>query len=307
MSTPTDVAVVQLVSWGDVVISSVIPYLVKKHHPGCRVTFYVSSACHGAIAGNRHVDEVVVLPATKDQSWVLMPQVTEEARAKHQYVVTPWPGLLDRSQWARLGREGKDYNFMWSYLRAAQKLLVETGVGLPEPDQFPIHLWPTEEEKRRAQGFLNVAGSHDLGAKFVMMETDGHSSQNYFNAAWTNKILEGLMDHFKQKVIVLISRGGVIPHEIREAMIRWPWHIHMLNEYSLREASVMFNACSVFIGGSSGTSNAAHGHQCKRDIKWFEAVNDRVWCSEPLVGPADKKIYTGADPDAFVKLIRDNL
>lgn len=305
---PLDVGVVQLASFGDVIISSIVPHTIRQNHPDARITFYVSSACEGAIANNQDVDNVVVLQATKGQSWALMHETVEKAKKKHQHVIAPWPGYRPREEWVPKWQTGETPNFMWSYFRAAQEFQEKvTGKPFAMDRPFPIHLWLTPEEKCRAEGFVNMAGSHNLGSKFVMMETDGHSSQNYFDANWTNKILSGVMEHYKGDATVLISRGGVIPNEIREAMVRWPWKVHMLNEYSLREVSWIFNSCSVFIGGSSGTSNACHGHQCKRDVKWFEAVRDPVWCSAPLRGAPDKKIYLGANPDEFVKLIRDNL
>lgn len=296
-----DIAIIQLAAFGDVTISTVIPHAIKQKYPNSRITFYTSTACEGAVHNNQDIDQIIAIPANKAQAWSLMPGIIENARKKHQKIITPWPGHRPESEWRPLGEGNYNTNFMWSYYRAAQEL----GLEIPKP--FQLYLWTTEAERNRAKSFLDMIKTHNPNGPTIMMEAEGHSGQNHFNSEWVTKIIEGLINHYNTNVRILISKGGVIPQEIKSAMDKWPWRIHMLNEYSLREASIMFNECIAFIGGSSGTSNACHGHQCKKNIKWFEAIVDMKWSSQPLAGPENKSYYLNSDPNEFVRLIRSQL
>lgn len=296
-----DLAIVALASWGDVVISTVIPRAAKAQW-GSRVTFYVSSACAGAVRGNPDIDDLVIITATKDEAWALQDGVIAQARLKHQLVVAPWPGFRPRENWDAIPATGRP-NFMWAYARAAQ----EIGLDVPMSDQgmMTIYLYPNAAERQRAATFLAGQGRERPN---LLMEIRGDSGQSYWNDYWTEVVLGRLMRHYHGELNVWVSNGGPEPPVITMIKQAWPGRTSYLNEYSLREISVLANHADIFVGCSSGTSNAIQTHLVRPVPLWFEAVNDPVWASFPLRPEGRhsayaKTIYYGGDPSEFAELI----
>jgi hypothetical protein len=143
-----------------------------------------------------------------------------------------------------------------------------------------------------------------------MMEISGESSQTYWNHNWTVLAIKTLMEKYDGNVIILISCGGPEPQGISQLRAQYRQNnidrIYFLNQFNLPEVAMIFNGCHIFLGVSSGTSNAVHSHQCKRDVQWFEAVNDPVWASFPL-GIDNKTFYYGQNPNEYCKILSDKL
>lgn len=288
-----DVAIVTMASWGDVVISTLIVNALKTQKPDCRITYYTSSACAGAIKNNPHIDEQVIIQATKGQAWAVQDKIISDARNKHQVVVAAWAGYTPRYNWKPLDNNETSENFMWSYVRTAQSL----GLNVPNPPL--LYLYPTDDEKNRIAGYMqNVKSGTN-----ILMEVKGESSQTYWNNDWTVKAIDKLHQIYN-KPNVFISCGDKPDDFIFDLIDKYG--IHYMNDYSLREMSVLFNYCDVFLGVSSGTSNACHGHLCKRNIKWIEAINDGVWDSKPL-GYHNKVFFYGGDVKAYCNLLENIL
>lgn len=54
------ILVIQLRQIGDVVLSTPIPRLLKKHLPGARVCFLTEAPSHKLLEGNPHIDELLL-------------------------------------------------------------------------------------------------------------------------------------------------------------------------------------------------------------------------------------------------------
>lgn len=296
-----DTAIVVLASWGDVIISTMIPRAIKEQRPDWTVTYYTTSACAGAIAGNPDVDHLVVLPGTKDQAWGMQDRVIADARRRHQKVIAPWAGWYQQSDWLPLTAPGWDgqphHNFMWAYVRSAQ----HEGLEIALPPTIYLHL--TDAERRRATDFVGGLGPR---RQRILMEVEGHSSQSWLNESWLPVVMDVFDKIYGDGVELLISKGGAETPGIISAKQHWPGRVHLLNNYSLREVAWIFNSCDIFIGCSSGTSNACHAHCCKSDIKWFEAVRSTIWDSRPL-RPNNKAIYYGASAPEFATMLSAGL
>lgn len=294
---PIDTAVVVMASWGDVVISTLVVRAIKEQRKDVHVTFYTSSACKGAVFNNPKIDKLEVIPANKAQAWGLQDKIINKARQKHQLVITPWAGFTPQHEWVPIDMPGTPHNFMWAYVRVAQLH------GLVVPIPPTLYLYPTETEQERAKKFVESLVQRK---RTVMMEIQAESAQSFWNPKWTRRIIPEIIKTYGGDVTILISRGGGEPPEVTELKKKFKGQIYLLNEYSLREVSVIFNSCDVFVGLSSGTSNACHTHLCKKDIQWFEAINDRKWCSAPL-RKEGKHFFFRNDPEGFAKLLRENL
>ncbi len=295
-----DLAIVQMASWGDVIISTIIPKALRDQRPDTKITFYTSSACAGAVVGNPHIHKLEIIPANKDQAWGTQNQVIADARKKHEKVLTPWAGFYPQNEWVPLNQPGWDYefnpNFMWAYVRTAQL----DGLTITNPPT--IYLYPSAAEVASATNFVKSLSN---GRRKVMMEVEGHSGQSWMRQSWIDPIMTVITEKWGD-VDLLISKGGNESPEITAAKKKWPGRVHLMNHLSLREVSVVFNSCDAFIGCSSGTSNACHSQNCKRDILWFETVKNRLWDSWPL-RPYGKFYHRCEDPQTFFDLIRNNL
>ena len=295
-----DLGIVAMASWGDVIISTIIPKVYKDQRPDTKITFYTSSACAGALLNNPSIDNLVVIPASKDHSWAIQDSIIADARKKHEKVITPWAGFTPQCDWIPLNRPGWDYefhpNFMWATVRTAQS----EGLAVPNPPVIYLYPWP--EEIENANKFV---ASLNNGRRKVIMEVEGQSGQSWMRQSWIDPIMTVFMEKWKD-VDLLISKGGDESPEIAAAKAKWPGRVHLMNKLSLREVSVVFNSCDAFIGCSSGTGNACHTHLCKKNILWFETVKDRLWDSWPL-RPYGKFYHRSEDPQTFFDLIRNNV
>lgn len=296
-----DAAIVVLASWGDVLISTCLVRALKEQQ-NARITYYVSSACASAIQNNPDISDLVIIPATKAQAWSVQDKVVADVKRKHKKVLTPWAGFLSRDRWLPLDGNAAP-NFMWSYAHAAQS----EGLTITRP--LKLYLYPTIAEKVKAESFLTSL-PRDANTKIIMMEISGESSQTHWNHQWTEMAIETLFRRYNGNIRVLISCGGQEPNQIAQLRLQYKTgsieRIYFLNQNSLREVSIIFNGCHIFLGVSSGTSNAVHGHQCKRGIQWFEAVNDPIWASFPL-GTENKTFYYGHNPTEYCKILFDKL
>jgi len=292
-----DIAVVQLVSWGDVVISTSLVHAIKEQL-GVKITYYVSSACHGAVFGNPDIDQIKIIQATKHQAWGVFSKIIKQAWEFHQHVFTPWPGFIPRHEWCLLDRQTK-INFMWSYARAGQ--VVDLTIDVP----LKLYLYLSDSEKERADKFYRSLNKKP-STKLVLAEMHGDSSQTACCPAWIPSIVNTVMTKYNGDAIVCISASGQPPREIQQLITKYDRKIQFLNFLSLREVSAFFNYCDIFLGVSSGTSNACHGHQCKKDIAWFETVNDPVWDSSPL-GVENKVFYYGTKLAEYISILKGRL
>ncbi len=295
-----DVAIVVMASWGDVIISTLIARAIRDQKPGWHITYYTSSACSGAIDNNPAIHNIITIPGNKDQAWGMQDNVIANAKKKHEKVITPWAGWYPQHEWLPLQTDDwhtlPHHNFMWAYVRTAQL------EGLKIPNTFQIYLHLNNNEIKKATNFISSLGK----TRKVLIEVEGHSGQSWMRQSWISPIQDILTTKYGNDVELLISKGGQETIEISQAKKKWPGRVHLLNNYTLREVAAIFNACDIFIGCSSGTSNACHAHFCKTDIQWFEAVKSTIWDSRPL-RPHNKNIYYGEEPAGFFTMLNNNL
>lgn len=292
-----DTAIVQLGSWGDVVISTALVRALKEQCQA-KITYYVATMFRGALDGNPCVDYIQTIDVDRARVWSLFDRVTTQARKAHQTVIVPWPGLLPKDKWRLLSGDCKN-NFMWAYARAGQ----QQGLGI----EVPLKLWlyPTQTEIDKADQFVTTL-NRPIGSKLVMMEMQGHSGQTCFNPTWLQPVIDTVMQRYHNNAIFLISAGGQPPPEVTLLNNRYPGKIWFMNSFSLREMSVIFNYCDLFLGVSSGTSNACQTHRCKKGIAWFETVSESIWDSSPL-GTDKKHFHYGGDLGAYIELLKSKL
>lgn len=292
-----DIGIVQLASWGDVFISTIISQGIKEKYPNSKITQYVSTSCANALIGNKHIDKIETIQSTKKQVWEgLQDHVINGIRTKHEILITPWPGYLPQDQWSiksQINDNQSKHNFMWAYAKALENLGIQFDIPLKP------QMWLTNQEMINADSI-----SHRLNGFIVMMEVEGHSNQTYINHSWISPIANVISSKTNGKFTLLISRAGQDTREILEVKSTYGNKIITLGDLSLREVSRVFNNCHLFIGCSSGTSNACHAQHCRRDIPWIENIKSKLWDSTPL-GVNQKRFHYDDNVESFIHTISD--
>jgi ADP-heptose:LPS heptosyltransferase len=268
-----NIAIVQMASFGDVVLTTCILRAIREHRPKWKIHFYTSSFCAGAVENNPDIDELHIKDMSRAEAFNNWGYVTEEAKKKHNRVLVPWPGILHQREWRLMKGHLGNNNFMWAYPRCIQYL------NLPFTGKIKTYLYPTDEEKQKVSDFVASLDPR----RMLMMEVSGKSGQTWWNHSWTQRAVETIAKKLPE-FHLFISCGGEEPADLQALRNKYKGKqtIHYMNDFSIREMSVLFNSCDTMFSVSSGTANACMTHECKRDVKWFELVNNTCWDSSPM-------------------------
>lgn len=281
-----DLAIVQLASWGDTILSTCLPRAIKEQRPDWHITYYTSSACASAVHNNPDIDKLEVIPATRAEAFEIWNDVVSDAKRRHSKVVQTWAGKRPREEWQLINKKTKR-NFMWSAPRCIQEL----GLKFSQPLVNYIYFTPDEELRAR-----NKLKSIPYGPR-ILLEVEAFSKQTQFTLNWLKPMFSTICKQLGGATQFLVSIGRKIEHLER---LSQRFNITTLDDLSIREVALLIDDCVGFLGVSSGTSNACHHQHRKRQVVWCEAVNHTDWCSAPYGG--DKNIHLGG-LDGYLKLL----
>ncbi len=294
-----NVAIIQLVSYGDVLLSTCVTDAIKKHRPDWRITFVTSSICGDAIRNNPSIDEIKIIQVkNKQEAFDNWGHITDKIKSQFDRVIIPWAGILQPSDWRLINNHLGANNFMWAYPRMVQSL------GMPYSGKIKTFLYPTPDEYSKVRSFLNSLDR--VQHKMIMMEIAGDSGQTHWNITWTEAAIKLLISIYP-KMHLFISHGGPEPQhlsELRKIYNKKKQHIHYMNNMSLREMSILYNDCDIMFSVSSGTANACMTHLCKKNIRWFELVNAAHWDSFPMWHDQNKFIFYKNQPDTYFAQVK---
>lgn len=289
------IAIVQLASWGDVVISTCIPRAIKKQKPGWHITYYTSSVCADALKGNPDIDETIVKDVkNRAEAFDVWGYVTEDAKkAKHSKVVVPWAGVLKPQDWRLLRKHDGPNNFMWAYPRMIQSL----GLNFKSPIKTTLNLEAAEIKK--AADFISSLPK----ARMLMMEIEGKSGQTWWNDNWTTQTINMLRRTLK-KFHLFISHGGPKPDAIKSACKENTpsQQVHYMDHFSIREMTALFEHCDTMFSVSSATANACMTNKRNIGKRWFELINNTCWDSQPM-GSDGKHFFYQNDIKAYLSIV----
>jgi ADP-heptose:LPS heptosyltransferase len=293
-----------MASWGDVVISSCIAKAIKEQKPDWKVTYYTSTTYGNALHNNPDIDELIEKKTQgKDDAFAQWGHVRTDVEKDNKFdkVIIPWAGVLPRGDWKLKEDHKGPNNFMWSCPRAIQEL------GLTFKGSIQTYLYQTKEEVDKAREFVTKLNKDSH--KLIMMETAGFSCQTHWKPNWTRKAVELLIKRYG-RLHLFISGGGEVPDDIKNLQKKHnsdAVKIHYMSNFTLREMSALFNHCDIMFSVSSGTANACMTHMCRKNIKWFELVNDSCWDSVPMGNIKNKLIYRKNNMDEYFRLVNSRL
>ncbi len=297
-SSYKNIVVLQLISYGDAIISTHVLRSLKLAYPDSKITYVTSNFCTEAIRNNPDIDWLrVILLDNKEAAKRPWRKLTAEYQADDNYDLVL--NLQLKSKKACRLIQNSELNFMWYGARLLQELKI--------PLEIPLktYLYTTIAEQSKAHNF--VKSIETVGYRLVMMEIEGFSRQTYWDKDWTNKVIRYLFSKYP-KIHIFISRGGEPPQyviDLQNNVQTDTQKIHYMNFLTVREMSVLFNYCDMMFSVSSGTANACMTHNCKKDILWFE-VAKKHYTSAPM-GTQNKIIYSVDNLDGFLSQVSNRV
>lgn len=299
------VAFVSLGSWGDAINSTLMFKPIKRHFESidgvCSIEVHTTALYESAFHNNPYVNNIVChqyqgKPVTRKQDCFALYNTVPDLVRKIGYdkVFVPAPILLPTKRNSLLHQEFGD-NLICTFMR----YLEDNGID---------YQWPVETILRLTNSEIEAVNSWlkkqkvSLDNHFnILMEIHGESGQTFWNHNWTLAVSRHLMR--KPSVNLFISRREKTA-DIAQLEIETNRKIKWVGELTLRECAELHNRCNAFFSVSSGLSNAANTNHCRKDLLWFEVVNDHTVTSAPL--RTDNKVFWYKnDINAFTKMLAE--
>ncbi|MCT0231088.1 hypothetical protein KQ306_09530 [Synechococcus sp. CS-1324] len=240
-------ALVQLDANGDCLYATTIARQIKQDHPGCHLTWWISSRCRGLLLANPHVDEVVTvdLPdwtnASRDLIWALASREIMRRQAGCEPYDRIWIPQVYPDNFRHF-----DGTVRPSMLR-----------GYDRPISVPIDpvICLTSDEKERVDAF---AIEHRLldRARVVLFECSSNSMQSHVTPDFAKKVAR-LSAARKMDVFFLLSTMQPLGRDL-------PPNAVSASTLTMRENLALLDYCTDFIGCGSGLTVIATCDQAKK-------------------------------------------
>ena len=290
------IAFIQLGSWGDCCNSTLMFKPLLDKYKDAEIHVFTTTLYQSAFANNRYVKTINAHPCqSKTQAFDLynvVPKMVEQSGIYHK-VFCPAPILMAGKR-NSLRHPELGENLWCSFLRA----LEEDDVPYTMPPLAQIDL--TASEISNAQQWLNKIPKPSN--KRVLMECVAESGQTYWNKTWCQEVTRFLLKRGHQVLISCKDMAHALGREIKNDLTS-KGAIEL--SLPLRDCIHVFNHSDAFISISSGFCNACCSSAAKREIMWFEVVNDTTVSSRILREDKGHYYYRN-DMNGFIKLLGDN-
>lgn len=287
------IAFVQLGSFGDCVNSTLMLKPIKDHYGDCKIEVHTTDLYASAFVDNQYVDYIYQHHAdSKTKCFNLyntVPGMVSEMRYDKVFVPAP---ILHPNKRNSLLHPEFGQNIITTFMRVLE-------------DNQITYDWPV-------QTILNVSGSEVMNVNRwlaknmirwkehnVLMEVNGESGQTFWDHKWTNEVVKHIM---RSDANVFISRRE-LTNDVKELVLRYKHKVFWVGDLTIRECTVLYNLCDVFISVSSGLSNACCTNHCAKPDgnkrKWYEVINSPTVSSSPL-GTDGKVFWYDNDITGFI-------
>lgn len=271
---------------GDVVFTTPIPRALKRAFPDARITYLVEPPAAPVVAGNRHIDEVLVAPRPAGLRRLLFDlRLASRLRRAHFDVVIDLHGG-PRSAWLALAtgaRQRIGYVIQgrtWMYTRAVPRPralrarhsvvnqwdLLEAIEGWPaagpDPATDAVEMAPDADAVRRIDRRLAEAGVGPADELIVAHVSAGNPFRRWPEPAFV-ALVEGLARASPARRIVLSSgpsdrdAAGRIAADAKRALGAAADRIVDFGEFDLAELRALIVRSRLFVGGDTGPLHIA--------------------------------------------------
>lgn len=248
-------ALVQLDANGDCLYATTIARQIKEDHPGCHLTWWISSRCRSLLMANPHVDEVVSvdLPdwtnASRDLIWTLTIREILRHQASSDYYDRIWIPQVYPDNFRHFDGTVRPSMFR----------------GYDSPITVPIEpvICLTSEERERVEAFASEHHLSDRG-RVILFECSSNSQQSHVTPDFAKKVAKLSMVG-NTGMFFLLSTMQPLGKDL-------PSNAVSAATLTMRENLALLDYCTDFIGCGSGLTVIATCEQAKK-VPNFQILN----------------------------------
>jgi ADP-heptose:LPS heptosyltransferase len=233
-------ALVQLDANGDCLYATTVARQIKHDHPGCRLTWWISSRCRNLLANNPHVDEVVSIDladwtnASRDVIWALANREITRRQTGPEPYDRVWMPQVYPDNFRRFDGTVRPSMFR----------------GYDRPFTVPIDpvICLTDEERSNAEAFARAHGLAGRGL-VVLFECSSNSMQSHVTPEFAKEVARLAAGRGVEAVFLLstmLDLGADLPANVLSA-----------GSLTMRENLALLDHCTHFIGCGSGLTVVA--------------------------------------------------
>ncbi len=299
-----NILIIKLRYIGDVLLSTPIIPLVRRHVPHARISFLVNAGTEAVLAHDPGLQEVMALARgsllgqiqflrmLRSRRYDCVIDLTDGDRSAFISVVTGAPvrvGFSHARRWRHWRR--------WCYTDRLEGLygamhMVEYQakvlefLGIRDVPGNP-QLFLSEDEQRAALHTLETAGLS--GQPWIMI----HPAARYWFKAWPAERFAALGDALHEKGFRIVLVGSRHDRSLETEILRYANHpfVSLIGHTSLLELAALMKRSRLFIGNDAGPMHMAAAVGCSV-VALFGPSNPAVW------GPRGNQvntIYKGLD------------
>ena len=274
---------------GDILLCTPIPRQLKADDPACHITWYTSQRYAFVLENNPYIDEVIALPDVPLNNCqiinVLQPHATIE-NAGVLALNAEIPRLRKTRSWTRFFTPAPYLNFhefanLYRISGIDDKLsdvqiASKNGSLLDIIKAYVDFNWTVSDLPVMRLTDAEVAKARDYISKLpsgikILIETEFKSSQSFFDTDCLLKLITSTL-HLKPVMIVTSKNRPFYFDNLAKQFERMYW---FSGEFRLN--AELYNACSGFIGVSSGVSTLTYSDWCRNDLPKLEASLGEHW------------------------------
>ena len=283
------ILLMMLLPIGDTLFATPAVHVLRRRYPQARITAVAYPTNSGILRNNHDVDEILLWP-TREQwpgaidvldlflklrrarfdlsvefsnynfwvSWLAGVPRREEMRLPRLWWALPWAG-----------REWRKRHAVEHYSDVVRRLGVRV-------EDLSLRIYPTEEEERRARGWL---ARHRVGADELLVAMHPGGEGLWGSKRWGvegfARVADGLSDRLGARIVIM---GGRDDAELASELAGRT-HAHIINaagQTTLGETAALAARCALFIGNDSSPLHIA------------AAMGTRV---VGIYGPTDPRSY----------------
>ncbi|MCT0199554.1 hypothetical protein KQ313_07675 [Synechococcus sp. CS-1325] len=240
-------ALVQLDANGDCLYATTIARQIKQDHPGCHLTWWISSRCSSLLLANPYVDEVVTVDLpdwtnfSRDLIWALASREIMRRQAGSQ--------AYDRIWFPQV------YPDNFRYFDGTVRPSMFRGYDRPISVPIDPVICLTSEERERVEAFALEHRLLERG-RVVLFECSSNSMQSHVTPDFAKKVAR-LSAARNMDLFFLLSTMQPLGRDL-------PPNAVSASALTMRENLALLDYCSDFIGCGSGLTVVATCEQAKK-------------------------------------------
>ena len=302
MMKPKNLLIVRTDRIGDVVLSLPLADIIKKHLPGCKITFLVREYTKTLVENHPLVDEVIILEENK-QNIPVRSNVKKIIKFNFDAAVVVYPTFitaliifLSKIKY-RIGTGYRWYSFLFNqkiyeHRKYAERHELEYNVNLlgkfgiteeVNPANVNFNLKSEEAARNKIEDILSKS-EMDLSEPVIIIHPGSAGSSVDLPQQKFRSLVEKISKELTENIILT---GNDREKYLCENLKLTPRILNLAGKLNLSEMMALINKCSIFISNSTGPIHIAAALG-KYTIGFYPRIPA---CSAQRWGPyTDKKV-----------------